>query len=161
MVARSIAAMRFLIIFLATGFYSGYVPVAPGTAGSVVGAAVWWFFLSPLWDRSPVLMIALWAVVFAAGCVISGRAEEIFGERDSPHIVIDEICGMAATMFLVPAGWRWLAAGFALFRLFDIAKPFPIGLIDRGMPGGPGVMFDDLAAAIYANLVLQVAMRLI
>lgn len=161
MVARSIAAMRSLIIFLATGFYSGYVPGAPGTAGSVVGAAIWWFFVRPLWDRSPVLTIALWAAVFAAGCFISGRAETIFGERDSPHIVIDEICGMAATMFFVAPGWPWLAAGFAVFRLFDIVKPFPIGLIDRRMRGGFGVMFDDLAAAIYANLVLQVAMRLI
>jgi phosphatidylglycerophosphatase A len=161
MVARSIAAMRFLIIFLATGCYSGYVPVAPGTAGSVVGAAIWWIFGRPLWERSPILTMALWAALFTAGCAISGRAEAIFGERDSPRIVLDEICGMAATMFFVAPGWRWLAAGFALFRLFDIAKPFPAGLIDRRMRGGAGVMFDDLAAAIYANLVLQVAMRLI
>jgi phosphatidylglycerophosphatase A len=153
--------MRLLIIFLATGFYSGYTPASPGTAGSVVGVAIWWLIFLPLWQRSPAAAIALWAITFAAGCFISGRAEEIFGEHDSPKIVIDEICGMVATMFLVPQGWPWVAAGFAAFRLFDILKPFPAGLIDRRMRGGTGVMCDDLAAAIYANLVLQIASRLI
>jgi len=153
--------MRFLIIFLATGFYSGYVPAIPGTAGSVVGVAVWWLVFLPLWRRSPAAAIALWVITFAAGCFISGRAEEIFGEHDSSKIVIDEICGMVATMFLVPQGWLWVAAGFAAFRLLDILKPFPAGLIDRRMRGGAGVMFDDLAAAIYANLVLQIVSRLI
>jgi len=153
--------MRFLTIFLATGFYSGYAPAMPGTAGSVVGVAIWWLVFRPLWERSPAAAIALWAVTFAAGCFIAGRAEEIFDEPDSSRIVIDEICGMVATMFFNPAGWLYLAAGFALFRLFDIVKPFPAGLIDRRIPGGAGVMFDDLAAAIYANLVLQIASRLI
>ncbi len=153
--------MRSLIIFLATGFYSGYAPAAPGTAGSVVGAALWWLVFIPLWHRSPAAAIALWALVFAAGCFLAGRAESIFNEKDSPRIVIDEICGMIATMFFVPPGWPWTAASFAAFRLFDILKPFPAGLIDRRMPGGAGVMFDDLAAAIYANLMLQIAARLL
>lgn len=153
--------MRFLIIFLATGFYSGYTPAIPGTAGSVVGVAIWWLIFLPLWHRSPAMTIALWALTFAAGCFISGRAEEIFGEIDSPRIVIDEICGMIATMFFNPSGWLYLAVGFAAFRLFDIVKPFPIGLMERRIRGGPGVMFDDLAAAIYANLVLQMTSRLI
>jgi phosphatidylglycerophosphatase A len=153
--------MRFLVIFLATGFYSGYTPTIPGTAGSVVGAGIWWLIFLPLWERSPVVAMALLAVTFVVGCFIAGRAEAIFGETDSPRIVIDEICGMVATMFFASPGWPWLAAGFAAFRLFDIVKPFPVGLIDRRMRSGTGVMLDDLAAAIYAGLVLQIASRLI
>lgn len=153
--------MRELIIFLATGFYSGYVPYAPGTAGSIVGVALVWGVTAPLADRSAIGAAALIAALFVAGCWASGRAEEIFGQHDSSHIVIDEIVGMAVTMFLNPASWAALGAGFALFRLFDIAKPEPAGLIDRRMRGGVGVMLDDVAAGVYANLVLQVLGRLV
>jgi phosphatidylglycerophosphatase A len=153
--------MRSLIIFLATGFYSGYSPIAPGTAGSVVGVLIWWLTFIPLWHRSPAASIALWTIIFAVGCYIADHAEKIFDEKDSPRIVIDEIAGMAATMFFVPQGWPWIVAGFAAFRFFDIVKPFPASLIDRRMPGGAGVMFDDLAAAIYANVILQIAARLL
>ncbi len=153
--------MRFLTIFFATGFYSGYAPSAPGTAGSIVGLVIWWLIFAPLWHASPAAAIALWAVIFIAGCFISGHAEIIFGQHDSSKIVIDEICGMIATMFFNSGGWIHLAIGFAAFRVFDILKPFPANQIDRRMGGGAGVMFDDLAAAIYANLVLQLASRLI
>jgi phosphatidylglycerophosphatase A len=152
--------MQFIITLLATGFYSGYVPYAPGTAGSVVGVAIWWLAFEPLTKRSPSGAVALFALMFVAGCFISDRAERIFGTRDSSLIVIDEVMGVVATMFLNPTGWPWLMAGFAAFRLFDVVKPFPAGWIDRTMSGGPAVMLDDLAAAVYANLVLQIASRL-
>lgn len=147
--------MRELILFLATGLYSGYVPRAPGTAGSVVGLALAWGVTVPLAGRSPLAAAALIAALFGAGCWLAGRAEEILGERDSPHIVIDEIIGMAVTMYLNPASAAALGAGFALFRLFDIVKPEPARLIERRMRGGAAVMLDDVAAAIYANLVLR------
>lgn len=148
--------MRKLILFLATGFYSGYAPVAPGTAGSVVGLALAWGVTVPLEHRSRLAALALIVALFAVGCWLSGRAEELLGRHDSSHIVIDEIVGMALTMYLCPAAdWIALGAGFALFRLFDIAKPEPAGLIDRRMRGGVAVMLDDVAAAIYANLVLH------
>lgn len=153
--------MRELILFLATGFYSGYVPYAPGTAGSIVGVALVWGVTAPLAERSTIGAAALIVGLFALGCWASGRAEEIFGQHDSSHIVIDEIVGMAVAMFLNPASWAALGAGFALFRLFDIAKPEPAGLIDRRMRGGVGVMLDDVAAGIYANLVLQVLGRVV
>lgn len=153
------APMRSVVILLATGFYSGYAPVAPGTAGSLAGLVVWRLLFVPLWRCWPAAALGLFAILFAAGCFIAGRAERILGEPDSPKIVIDEVAGMIATMFFNPAAWPYAIGGFAAFRLFDILKPFPAGLIDRRMSGGKAVMLDDLAAAIYANLVLQIARR--
>jgi phosphatidylglycerophosphatase A len=146
--------MRQVIIFLATGAYTGYSPVAPGTAGSVVGIIIG-YFLAPMWQQEPMVFALLFVGAYVPGCLIAGRAEQIFGEHDSSKIVLDEVYGMIATMFLNPLGWAWLLGGFILFRIFDIIKPFPASLIDRKMPGGPGVMLDDLFAGIYANIVLR------
>jgi phosphatidylglycerophosphatase A len=151
--------MRALIIFFATGIYSGYAPVAPGTAGSVVGLLLVWLVFSPWWGAAPLLFLLLFTVLFAISCPIAGAAERIFEQHDSPHIVLDEVLGMVATMFLNPVTWPWMIAGFVLFRLSDIVKPFPARLIDRRLGGGAGVMLDDLAAAVYANLALQIARR--
>jgi phosphatidylglycerophosphatase A len=148
--------MRQVIIFFATGAYTGYSPVAPGTAGSVVGLIIGYFLCAPTWQQEPLMFVAIFAAVMFLSCLIAGRAEEIFGEHDSSKIVLDEVLGMIATMFLNPLGWVWLLGGFLLFRLFDIIKPFPADLIDRKMPGGPGVMLDDLFAGIYANIVLRI-----
>ncbi len=135
--------------------------LAPGTAGSVVGLVAAYFVFAPLWRRSPAAFLMVFAMVFIASCWIAGSAERIMGEHDSAKIVIDEVLGMVATMFMNPTGWISLGAGFALFRIFDIIKPFPASLIDRRVRGGAGVMLDDIAAGIYANLVLQAARRLI
>jgi phosphatidylglycerophosphatase A len=153
--------MRSIIVFLATGAYSGYSPVAPGTAGSVVGLAVIWLVFGPLWVYSPAVALIVFAIAFAISCWISGQAEIIFKEPDSSKIVIDEVLGMAATMFGNPLTLPWMLGGFLAFRVFDVVKPFPAGLIDRKVPGGAGVMLDDLAAAVYANIVLQVLSRII
>ncbi len=148
--------MRGLTLFLATGFYTGYAPVAPGTAGSVVGLLLAWWITVPLGRRSPAAALALVAGLFALGCRLAGRAEQLLHEPDSSHIVIDEIVGMALTMYLAPAAdWIAFAVGFALFRLFDVLKPEPARTFDRRIHGGVGVMLDDVAAAIYANLVLH------
>jgi phosphatidylglycerophosphatase A len=152
--------MRALIIFFATGFYSGYAPIAPGTAGSVVGLVVIWLVFGPLWMRSPALCLTVFAIAFAISCWISDRAEKIFDQHDDSRIVIDEVLGMAATMFGNPLAFPWLMAGFLLFRVADVIKPWPASLIDRRMRNGAGVMLDDLAAAIYANIALQVLWRL-
>ena len=148
--------MRQVIIFLATGAYTGYSPVAPGTAGSVVGVVIGYFFCAPMWQQDPMIFAAILAAAYVPACLIAGRAEQIFGEHDSSKIVLDEVLGMIATMYLNPLGWPWLVAGFVLFRIFDIIKPFPASLIDRKMPGGPGVMLDDLFSGIYANIVLRI-----
>lgn len=152
--------MRALIFFLATGAYSGYVPLIPGTAGSVVGVILARFLCAPLWMRSPAGFVMLFAVLFIGACLVAGTAEKYSGEHDSSRIVLDEIFGMVAVLFLNPPGWLWIVAGFVLFRAFDVTKPWPASYFDA-MSGGAGVMLDDLAAGIYANLVLQVAWRVL
>jgi phosphatidylglycerophosphatase A len=146
--------MRPLIIFLATGAGTGYAPAAPGTFGAALGLILCKWLFAPLWSRSPAAFATLFIAMFVPACIVAGRAEAIFGEHDSSRIVLDEVFGMTATMFLNPAGWAWLIGGFALFRVFDIIKPWPASSFDR-IQNGAGVMLDDLAAGIYANLVLQ------
>jgi phosphatidylglycerophosphatase A len=158
--------MRQLLVFIATGAWTGYAPFAPGTFGSIVGLIATCLIFAPTWRRSPTAFLLVFAILFVIACWVAGRAESILGEHDSSKIVLDEVLGMVATMFLNPtgmdrAGLISLAAGFALFRIFDIIKPFPASLIDRRVRGGTGVMLDDMAAAVYANLVLQVARRLL
>ena len=149
--------MRTLIIFVATGAYSGFSPFAPGTAGSLVGVLVVWLASGPLWSHSPPLALVVFVAAFAISCWIAGRAEVIFKEPDSSKIVIDEVLGMVATMYGNPLTVPWMLAGFVLLRIFDVMKPFPAGWIDRRVEGGTGVMMDDLVSAIYANILLQLA----
>jgi phosphatidylglycerophosphatase A len=151
--------MRTLVTFLATGAYLGYVPLLPGTAGSVLGLVLG-ILLAPLWRHSPAAFLMLFGVLFTGACLIAGAAEKLYGKHDASLIVIDEVFGMIAAMCFNPAGWIPLLAAFALFRLFDIVKPWPASYFDQ-MSGGAGVMLDDLAAGIYANLVLQIVRRLI
>jgi len=153
--------MRSFIIFVATGAYSGYSPVAPGTAGSVVGLVVIWLLFGPLWMHSPALCLTVFAIAFAISCWISDRAEKIFDTHDDSRIVIDEVLGMAATMFGNPLTFPWLMLGFLLFRVADVIKPWPANMIDHRMRNGAGVMLDDLAAAIYANIVLHLIVRVL
>lgn len=151
---------RAIIIFVASGAYTGFVPLAPGTAGSVVGLVLAWGALS--WaDAHWALAIAVFGGVFVLGCWIADRAQAIFAEHDSPHIVLDEVMGMVATMFFNPLDRMHLLIGFGLFRLFDIVKLPPASIIDRNVRGGLGVMLDDLASAIYANIALRVVAHLI
>ncbi len=143
------------IILFATGFYTGYLPLAPGTWGSVLGLLVFWGIFGPLLTYSAPVALIVYLCAFVVCSWIAGRAEEILGEHDSPRIVIDEILGMVATMVFNPMTWFSTLTGFVLFRAFDILKPYPARLIERRLSGGTAVMLDDLVAAIYANLVLR------
>lgn len=145
--------MNKLVLFLASGFYSGYAPHAPGTAGTLVGIALY-ILLSPL---SLKLYGILTIGILLVGVWVSDRVEAIRGEKDSSLIVIDEIAGFLVAMFGLPLHGLTVAAGFVLFRIFDIAKPFPIRMIDRRLPGGWGVMLDDILAGVYTNIVLRVS----
>jgi phosphatidylglycerophosphatase A len=140
-----------VVLFIAQGVFSGRVPFAPGTAGSLIGVLLWWF----LRELTLPWYAAVCAALVVIGTRAAGRAEIILGQKDSPSIVIDEITGFLVAMFLIPPGWGTLAAGFALFRFFDIAKPWPIRRLQE-IPGGAGVMADDIVAGIYVNLLLQI-----
>ncbi len=141
---------RFVKI-LAAGFGSGFAPLVPGTAGTLVGIPLYWVFSALPW---PIWLITVLAFTFLAWRV-ADEAERLFGRKDAPCIVIDEIAGLQWTLFLVAPTVLHVALGFLLFRLFDIVKPFPARLFENRLPGGCGVVADDLAAGVYANLVLQ------
>ena len=137
--------------FLALGFGSGCAPKAPGTFGTL--AAIPLYLLAqplPLWAY-----LLLTAAGFILGVWICDRVARDLGVHDHPAIVWDEVVGYFLTMIAAPPGWLWIIAGFALFRLFDIVKPWPIRQADQHIDGGFGIMFDDLLAAIYAWLALH------
>lgn len=143
---------RAAILFFAQGAYTGRSPVAPGTAGTLLGVLLY-VFAAGL-SLAPYLALCL--VLVLLGTWAAGRAETLLGGKDDPRIVIDEVAGYLVAMILIPPGWGFAAAGFFLFRFFDIVKPFPIYRLQR-LKGGIGVMIDDLGAAVYTNIVLRIA----
>lgn len=143
-------ALRDPVQLLALGFGSGLVPRAPGTAGSLVGLAA--AILAAQWGAW--IAVAITVVVVVAGVWICGEGARRLGVHDHPAIVWDEIAGMMIAMLATPPGWGWTALAFALFRAFDIIKPWPIREIDHAMRGGAGIMLDDVMAGILAALVL-------
>lgn len=140
------------IIIAATGFGSGYAPVAPGTAGTLVGI-LFYLVLSPA--SLPLYLLSTVALTGLA-IYLAQEAEGIFGKKDASPIVIDEIIGLLWTMVAIPCTVLGIIAGFICFRLLDIVKPFPARTIQDRLPGGYGVVGDDVMAGIYANLILQV-----
>jgi len=147
---------RKFITLAATGLGSGYAPLAPGTAGTLVGIPLFLVFSTLPW--------ALWLItVVAFACLawhVSEEAEKLFGRKDARCIVIDEIAGLQWGLFLIAPTALYVILGFFLFRLFDIVKPFPARLFEERLPGGLGVVADDLAAGVYANVALQILIRL-
>jgi phosphatidylglycerophosphatase A len=142
---------RAFVLFLATGFYGGYAPFAPGTVGTAVGVAFFWWFS----HFSPFLyLVTTIAFVFFSAWV-ADKGEQALQQKDAPAIVIDEISGFLVTMLFVPCSLTMVLAGFLLFRGFDIGKVFPSRWIERTIPGGWGVVLDDVVAGVYANIVLQ------
>ena len=141
--------MRHLITVLATGCYVGYTPRAPGTAGSLLGLGMIWV----LADSSGLPYILLTVLLLMIGIWVSGRAERYFG-HDGSQIVIDEIIGILVTFIWIPVNGQTLIIGFILFRIMDIVKPFPANRAQK-LPGGIGVVADDVIAAVYAHLLLQ------
>ena len=139
--------------FLAFGGGIGLFPRIPGTAGTLAAFPLYWLasFLG-LW-----IQWAIFAVLFAAGVYLCGRACKSLGRRDDGGVVLDEIAAFYAVLLLTPAEYELQAAAFALFRFFDGLKPPPIGWLDKNIGGGFGVMIDDIAAAFCTLAALYAA----
>lgn len=144
--------MNRLLMVIATGFYIGNIPKAPGTWGSVVGLLLWLTFK----DVALLLYLGIVAASFVIGFFAAGAAEKILDRPDAGPIVIDEIVGMFITLTLAPPHPAAWLLGLALFRLFDITKPFPVSWFDKHIHGGIGIMMDDVMAGVYALISLQI-----
>ena len=143
--------MRSPASFLALGFGAGLAPVAPGTAGTVPGVVL----CVMLGTLSNSLYIAITLLAVLAGIWICDAASRELGVHDHGGIVWDEIAGFLVTMIAIPITVKTLIAGFILFRLFDIWKPWPVSWLDKHVGGGAGIMVDDIVAGVFACLLLH------
>ena len=146
--------MRFrekLVMFLATGGFVGNIPFAPGTFGSIVAIPLCYAFSKiNLSLAVPGLLLLILLAIWTAQV-----AERVLGRTDPGAIVIDEIAGMVVALIGVPFHLISVVSGFLIFRALDIVKPFPIRTLERRLPGGPGIVFDDVAAGIFSNLLVR------
>lgn len=144
--------------FIATGGYLGYAPFAPGSVGALGCVILLWFLLPEILPRSAVtslVLLGLSSLAFIALAVwASTRAELHFG-HDASRIVVDEYVGMLVAVLLLPKTIVVYAVAFVLFRIFDILKPFPARRAES-LPGGVGIVMDDVIAGIYANVLVQI-----
>jgi phosphatidylglycerophosphatase A len=151
--SRSFASIATL---LATGFGSGYAPVAPGTAGSAVGLLLFW----PLHGVDVAGQVAATVVLFFAGTAAATRVAERVGKKDPGIVVVDEIVGMWVTLLFLPLTAVTAVAGFVFFRAMDVWKPWPARALEA-LPRGWGIMSDDVMAGVYANLLLRVVLLVV
>ena len=141
------------VLFLATGFFIGTVPFAPGTFGSIIGLPIC-FLIS----RLDILIAVICTILFILFAIwMAAAAEKVLKKRDAGEIVIDEIAGLIVTFIGIPFTLKTVIVGFIIFRAFDILKPFPIRFIEKKVAGGPGIVLDDVLAGLYANLILRLA----
>jgi phosphatidylglycerophosphatase A len=139
---------------VATALGAGYAPFAPGTFGSAVGMLLWLVLPSSTWVQGIVIL-----VIVVVGAWSGSVAERHLGRTDPGQVVVDEVAGMLVTLFFVPVGWAGALGAFLLFRIADIVKPFPANRLER-LPGGIGIMADDIMAGVYANLVLRLTLAI-
>jgi len=142
--------------FFALGGGLGLAPKAPGTFGTLLGIPL--LFLMPQ-NLAAYLVVVL--VLFAFGVWCCHVCARELGVHDHPGIVWDEVVGYLITMVMLPRTALWVLAGFVVFRIFDILKPWPISWVDRQVHGGLGIMLDDVLAAVFSVVVLQIAFRLL
>lgn len=149
--------LRRLGVFIATCAHVGYAPVAPGTFGSLVGLVMYYFVRRQasvafeLGTIAVVLLIAFWSAT---------EAEHHFGGIDPGPVVIDEVIGMLMTLALHPVNVLGAIAGFVIFRVLDVVKPWPARRLER-LPGGFGVVLDDAMAGVYGNLIVWILVALL
>ena len=146
---------HFFIKLLATGLGSGRLPFAPGTWGSLVALPLCIFVFLPLSVGEPYLYLAT-LITFIFLCVwIADRGEKLLQKKDPSEIVIDEVVGLCVALAFVPLSWQTYLAGFLLFRLFDVFKPFPARWFQDNLKGGWGIVLDDVMACLYACLLIH------
>ncbi len=143
--------MSHVALLISTFGYVGYFPVAPGTAGSFAAIAL---YAIVRWAGSPMVYVLVTLLVLAAGIWAATRSEALLGGKDPGPVVIDEVLGMLITLAFLPFSTAGVIAGFVLFRVFDVIKPWPAGPMER-LPGGWGVMLDDAMAGVYAHVSLR------
>ena len=144
------ALLRNPIHLLAFGFGSGLAPRAPGTFGTLVAVPI----VLGVMQLGFVVHLAFAIAATLVGIWLCGESARRLGVHDHPGIVWDEITGYTVTMLAAPPDWYWLLGGFALFRFFDIVKPWPIREADHSLPGGLGIMLDDIIAGVFAGTIL-------
>jgi phosphatidylglycerophosphatase A len=137
-----------------TFFGIGFLPLMPGTFASLTGLLVY----SLVKDNLYVYIIVT-ALITALGFLVSGAAEKLFNKKDPSFVVIDEVSGMLLSLLFVPYDFKWFVAAFFIFRILDTLKPYPAGQF-QNIKGSAGIMLDDIIAAVYTNIVLQVVARL-
>ena len=147
---------NFLIRLLSSGFYSGYSPVMPGTAGTCVGVLIYRFLMP---KNSYFYLTAIFILVIL-GIWISTKAEIIYNKKDDQHIVIDEIIGYLVSMVLLPYNVKIMITGFVIFRIFDWVKPYPIKKLEN-LNSGIGIIADDVMAGVYTCMCLHLVGRLV
>ena len=148
--------MNGLAVFIATFGYVGFFPIAPGTAGSLAAVAL---YALVRWAGIPALELVTIIAVLAIGIWASTRTERALARKDPGPVVIDEVLGMLITLAYLPLSTWGIVAGFFIFRMFDVIKPFPAGRLEH-LPAGLGIMADDAMAGVYAHLVLRVAVTM-
>jgi phosphatidylglycerophosphatase A len=147
--------MKIIYYCIGTFFGFGMIPGARGTWGSLAGACCFYFLMG----KPPIYWLAL-AAIFFLGVWAATHMEEILGQRDPSCVVIDEVCGVGVAMLGIPLQWPYIIMAVILFRIFDIWKPFPIRKTEN-LPGGWGIMSDDLLAGIYANVWIQIGVFIV
>lgn len=139
------------ILFISSGGFVGKIPVASGTFGSVLGLPV--CYCLAFAKVQIAILFTLLFIIFSTW--IAHRTEKLLGEKDPGYIVIDEIAGLLVTFLGIPFNLLNGVAGFLIFRIMDILKPFPARMLEKHLPGGAGVVMDDVAAGFYSNLLLR------
>lgn len=147
---------RRLAVFVATFGYVGYFPIAPGTAGSLAALLL---YAAVRWAGTPAVELVTIVAVLAVGIWASSGTERALNRKDPGPVVIDEVLGMLLTLAFMPLSWWGIAAGFVLFRIFDVIKPFPAGRLEH-LPGGLGIMADDAMAGVYGQLVMRLGVAI-
>jgi len=144
---------KFLTLTISTFFYIGYLPLIPGTFGSLAGLGLYFLI-----KENSFLYIFFTAGIILLGFLLSGKAEGLLNKKDARCIVIDEVGGMLLSLLFIPYDIKIALLAFLIFRALDILKPYPARRLQH-LKGSRGIMLDDLVAGLYTNIILQVVLR--